>query len=154
MSTRSIVGIKTESGYVARYVHFDGYDDARLPTLKAMINRDGAGKVGTTIMNEGNRGGWSSLDENQGVDQDRNEPERFGSIVGYGVAYRDEDIQKPLKYEDVKNDIFIEYAYFIDMETGDIIWFDHNSGDGEPKVELYADFKTPTDADIEKVAAQ
>ncbi|AVO25112.1 hypothetical protein KHQ84_gp187 [Rhodococcus phage Finch] len=154
ISTRSITGIKTESGYVGRYVHYDGYDDARLPVLKALINRDGPRKVGTTIMEQGNRSGWSVLDENQSVPDERNEPERFGTVEGYGVAYRDSEVEKPLRYEDVKDDVFIEYAYFIDMETGDIIWFDHNSGDGEPKIELYAEFKTPTDADIEKVAAQ
>lgn len=147
MSTRSITGIKTESGYVGVYVHFDGYDDARLPTLKAMINRDGARKVGTTIMEQGNRSGWSTLDENQAVTSDRSEPERWGVVEGYGTAYRDSEVEKPLRYEDVKDDVFIEYAYFIDMETGDIIWFDHNSGDGEPKIELYASFATPVAAE-------
>lgn len=41
MSTHALVGVRTETGYNAKFVHWDGYPDAMLPALgKALVEQD------------------------------------------------------------------------------------------------------------------
>lgn len=63
MATRSIVAKRTTDGITGVSVHFDGHPASRLPTLRALIRRDGAAKVADTILRTPH--GWLLLDENQ-----------------------------------------------------------------------------------------
>lgn len=108
MGTRSVVAVRTVSGWKGRYVHWDGSPDTRLPILLAMVQRDGVEKVRRTIVT-GKHYGWSSLDENTPetfdvcdhaalsdwvathgrypvTDPGRGDG-RFYCVGGYGVAY-------------------------------------------------------------------
>lgn len=122
MSTRCIVGMKTEKGYVGRYAHFDGYPDAKLPFLAAVMERDGAQKAAATLM-DAKTGGWSSLDENALGGQDRNQ---YSPVEGYGDKYNDGG-DELYTLEQAEKDVFIEYMYFIDAERGVVEW---KSGSG------------------------
>lgn len=37
MSTHALIGVKTPTGYKARFVHYDGYTEAMLPAIKRCI---------------------------------------------------------------------------------------------------------------------
>jgi len=134
MSTRCVVGIISESGKVGRYSHWDGYLDAKLPTLAAIVARDGATQAGNMLMAQ-DRGGWSSLDENASLVQESTLGGRSEIIVGYGEAYRDVEPQKPITFVEAEADGMIEYAYFVDVRMGvtygDIHWHEFNYG-GRP----------------------
>lgn len=121
MSTRSIVGIKSESGKIGRYCHSDGYPDGQLPILAALIKRDGAPKAAQTLM-EADAGGWSYLSTtyaNNSLGKDRAE-----LIEGYGLKYLDApDRKAPMRFEEA-GDSWCEYAYFIDVERGTIEWYE------------------------------
>lgn len=129
MATRSHVGVKTESGLVGFYTHWDGSPETRLPLLRKLIDRDGAQKVGQVLMENGDRGGWSSL---QAEGEITNSLDERGEVIpGYGLAYRDCPVSLPTPQGKDKE----EYAYYIDTETGDIIWFDYNSSDHTPRID-------------------
>lgn len=133
MSTRSITGIISESGPVGYYVHSDGYPDGRLPVLQALIERDGIDKVAETILTARN-GGWSYLTVRN--DDITNFLGERGEVVeGYGLRYTDQQVKDAplMKLADARTDIWIEYAYFLNLETGDIEWYDFNEdGDDAP----------------------
>lgn len=126
MSTRSLVGIKSESGFIGRYVHSDGYPEGMLPDLQKLIERDGAKVVGDTILSA-DKGGWSTLStvlSGNYLGEDRAE-----LVEGYGLKYLDSPASKPITLESIKGgDSWMEYAYFIDVsdgpEQGTIYWCD------------------------------
>ena len=128
MSTRSITGIWKPEGDpigVGVYVHSDGYPEGRLPDLKKMIVRDGPEKVAATIMSA-KKGGWSYLFTdytNNYLGEDRAK-----LVPGYGLMYLDGAEEKPIKDADLEKDgWWCEYRYYIDVETGDIHWYEGSS---------------------------
>ncbi|QGJ95025.1 hypothetical protein SEA_REDWATTLEHOG_164 [Gordonia phage RedWattleHog] len=141
MSTRSVTGIWKPEGDpigVGVYVHSDGYPEGRLPDLKKMITRDGPEKVVQTILSA-KRGGWSYLDveyANNYLGEDRAK-----LVPGYGLMFLDGDHEpKPLRHSEVIRTFWCEYAYYIDVETGDIHWYE--SSDPTEHVELFSDYVT------------
>lgn len=63
MSTRSAVAVVVGDSWRGRYVHSDGYPSHLLPTLLALIERDGKEAVLKKITED--RYGWSSLNPAQ-----------------------------------------------------------------------------------------
>lgn len=126
MSTRCYVGCAKTQRCI--YVHFDGYTEAKLPTLSKMIVRDGAEKVVETLLSA-RTGGWSYLNEDQPEDGGTGLLGDRGRIVpGYGLAYTDVQTgeAEPTYIGDGLSEddrIWIEYVYLIDPETGVITWF-------------------------------
>lgn len=62
MSTHALIGVKTPTGYKARFVHYDGYTDAMLPAIKRCIqNHKVAGNTFTDARNYMLSNHWSSF---------------------------------------------------------------------------------------------
>lgn len=146
MSTRSITGIlHTESDEIGSgvYCHWDGYPSARLPALKAMIVRDGVQKVIETIL-EANTGGWSILDSEY-QEEERGSfglGDRGESVPGYGLKYADTEPGPSIKHSEAVKNFSIEYIYYLDPVTGDIVWFEQ--GDSTEHRELFSEFGATT----------
>lgn len=124
MSTRCYVGCAKTKRVI--YVHFDGYAEAKLPTLSKMIARDGAEKVVETLLSA-RTGGWSYLHDDEPEGGDTGSLGDRGRIVpGYGLAYTDAQIEPTYVGDGLSEDdrIWIEYVYLIHPETGVITWFD------------------------------
>ena len=105
--------------------HFDGYPEAKLPELSAIINRDGPEKAVQTIMSA-RTGGWSVIDPWAGEDTQNILGNRANVVEGYGIAYADAEDEEPTYIGDgmSENDhIWIEYVYLIDPDTGEITWW-------------------------------
>ena len=138
MSTRSITGIwntEVDPVGVGVYCHSDGYPEGRLPDLKRMIVRDGPEKVVETILSA-KWGGWSYLftdyTENRLGDRAR-------LVPGYGLMFLDGKEDKPIKDADLAEDgWWCEYRYYIDVETGDIHWYEGDST--HEHVERFAEY--------------
>lgn len=132
MSTRSIVGVLSPEGKeigVGVYVHSDGYPEGRLPYLKKYIVRDGVEVVATTILSA-NTGGWSYLFDDY---SDNNLGHvRAEVVAGYGLKYLDAPKGAPMLHSEALKDWGIEYAYYLDLATGDIVWYEMN-GTSNPK---------------------
>lgn len=125
MSTRSYIGCAKTKRVV--YCHYDGYSEAKLPELTALINRDGGQKVVETLLSA-RTGGWSYLDPKQAADGRNDLGDRAGSVEGYGLAYTDMQSEEgePTYIGDgmSENDqIWIEWVYLIDPETGEITYW-------------------------------
>lgn len=150
MSTRSIVGIVTpespEVG-IGVYVHSDGYPEGRLPVLKSLIIKHGAAEVASTILSAEN-GGWSYLDENY---TENYLGDRGAAVPGYGLKYTDVQTGEapPQKHSEVVGDIFIEFMYYIDVPTGDIVWYEQ--GSEYPHRELFSEYSKVEAAEVEVV---
>jgi hypothetical protein len=115
MSTRSCVARRTaENGWEGRYVHFDGYPEARVPVLLDLIYRKGVERVRNVVI-DWNPQGWSVLSGERETLNEWQQDGRFAVVSDYGIAYRDSD---PLTIS--SNDIpdcFIEYVYILDDES-------------------------------------
>jgi hypothetical protein len=62
MSTHALIGVKTPTGYKARFVHYDGYTEAMLPAIKRCIqNHKVAGNTFTDARNYMLGNHWSSF---------------------------------------------------------------------------------------------
>ena len=62
MSTHALIGVKTPTGYKARFVHYDGYTEAMLPAIKRCIqNHKVAGNTFTDAKNYMLGNHWSSF---------------------------------------------------------------------------------------------
>lgn len=125
MSTRCYVGDAKTQRVV--YCHFDGYDSAKLPTLSHLVVRDGAAKVVETLLSA-RTGGWSYLDHQAQGEGSGALGDRGRMVEGYGLAYTDMQVgeAEPTYIGDGLSDddqIWIEYVYLIDPETGVITWF-------------------------------
>lgn len=126
MSTRCYVGCAQTQRVV--YCHFDGYDEAKLPTLSQIILRDGPAKAVETLLSA-RTGGWSYLNEDEPGDGSSGPLGDRGRVVeGYGLAYTDLQTEEgEPKYigDGMSEDdrIWIEYVYLIHPETGIITWF-------------------------------
>lgn len=146
MSTRSVTGvyhpeIKDGDGNpevgVGHYVHSDGYPEARLPLLKKVILRDGPKKAIETIM-DANDGGWSYLCSCSEYTNNSLGESRAELVDGYGLKYLDAPGTKPIPHSEFVEEYGLEFAYYIDENTGDIHWFEQ--GDSTERVELFADY--------------
>jgi len=115
MSTRSCVARRTaDNGWEGRYVHFDGYPEARVPVLLDLIYRKGVDRVRNVVI-DWNPQGWSVLSGERETLNEWQQDGRFAVVSDYGIAYRDRD---PLTIS--SNDIpdcFIEYVYILDDES-------------------------------------
>ena len=125
MSTRGYIGCAKTQRVV--YNHFDSYAEAKLPTLSHLIVRDGAAKVVETLLSA-RTGGWSYLDHQAQGEDSGALGERGRMVEGYGLAYTDMQVgeAEPTYIGDGLSDddqIWIEYVYLIDPETGVITWF-------------------------------
>ena len=125
MSTRSYIGCAKTKRCV--YSHFDGYPEAKLPELSALINRDGPEKVVQTILSA-RTGGWSIIDPSTGGSGTNSLGDRGRFVEGYGLAYT--DLQTPAGEPTYIGDgmspddrIWIEWVYLIDPETGEITYW-------------------------------
>lgn len=139
MSTRSIVGVLSPEGKeigVGVYVHSDGYPEGRLPYLKKYIVRDGVEKVAQTILSA-NTGGWSYLFDDY---DDNRLGDRADVVAGYGLKYTDVDPEKPMTHSEALKNWGIEYAYYLDLATGDIVWYEMNRSNPPANRELFSGF--------------
>lgn len=148
MSTRSFVGkINSDGTFKARYVHSDGYPTYLARQLLALVQRDDAEKVLSTVTEE--HYGWSSLNAEtpdiEGVTPDRDadfrsaeyqasrfQDGRFANIPGYGIAYTTQKGQSSpddwveggvnLDTEEGMGDFgWVEWGYLIDSEENSIL---------------------------------
>lgn len=79
MSTNSVVGIATPTGFKGRYVHWDGYPAGVGSALEIIVKRDGVERAVKTLIEDHDE--WSTIT----ADSYDN---RSGVLVpGYGVAY-------------------------------------------------------------------
>ena len=125
MSTRGYIGCAKTQRVV--YCHFDCYDEAKLPTLSRIILRDGPAKAVETLLSA-RTGGWSYLDDSERGSHTGGLGDRGQVVEGYGVKYTDLQTEEgePKYIGDglTKEDqVWIEYVYLIDPETGVITWF-------------------------------
>lgn len=123
MSTRSYIGCAKTKRCV--YTHFDGYPEAKLPELSAIIRRDGAEKAVETLLSA-RTGGWSIIDPWAGEGTQNTLGERSRVVDGYGIAYNDVGEKDPAYIGDgmSENDrIWIEWVYLIDPDTGVITYW-------------------------------
>ena len=115
MSTRSCVARRTaDNGWEGRYVHFDGYPEARVPVLLDLIYRKGVERVRNVVI-DWNPRGWSCLTgEREELDWFQQDG-RFGVVSDYGIAYRDGE---PFMISsNDEPDCFIEWVYILDDES-------------------------------------
>lgn len=121
MSTRSVVALPRDGGWEGRYVHCDGYPEARVPTLLALIERDGLDAVIEEVIEENY--GWSYLDENQ--TRSMHEIYRDGRFIsrpGYGVAYTEEQAGSDRWLDNLTADaLWIEWVYIFNRTQIDIL---------------------------------
>lgn len=115
MSTRSIAAVETEAGIVGVYVHSDGYPESRLPTYRALIERDGAAKVCETLLTHSH---WSYIfgDEEDSYARFENK-----LVPGYG-AVLETDREYWFTPDKLGEWWDSEYVYVIHPETGRIRW--------------------------------
>lgn len=126
MSTRSYIGCAKTKRCV--YTHFDGYPEAKLPELSALINRDGPEKVVETILSA-RTGGWSIISPDADTAGMENMLGERGRVVdGYGLAYTDLQTEagEPTYIGDGMGEddrLWIEWIYLIDPDTGVITYW-------------------------------
>ena len=142
MSTRSYIGCAKTKRVV--YCHYDGYSEAKLPELTALINRDGGQKVVETLLSA-RTGGWSYLDPKQTADGLNALGDRAGSVEGYGLAYTDMQSEEgePTYIGDGMSDndlIWIEWVYLIDPETGEITYWATSEPPNKAKTIIPAEY--------------
>lgn len=132
MSTRSIVAAETEKGIIGVYVHCDGYPEGRLPVLRALAARDGLAKVVHTIVGKPN--GWSCLDEDQPAEDENirlGAPDRFATVVGYGIEYTTVEGQADTEYWTPNSDPEANWAiafFYIIRTNGTVDWAENGGG--------------------------
>jgi hypothetical protein len=121
MSTRSVVYANTEKGIQGVYVHSDGYPEWALPTLHALIAREGTAKTVATLL--GRPSGWSHLETNQTEEMhSMYQDGRFEAVPGFGVQYTDVDNQGETEYRGITNRGWdIEYVYVFGPDDT-ILW--------------------------------
>lgn len=115
MSSRSLVGGLTDRGIYTVYVHNGGH----LPTLTALIRRDGVHRVLGTLLTARD-GGWSYLDPREDGTRDHRLGERGRTVPGYGVAYTDEPGTMPVKFPDDWSEDFWADAVYLTRNDGAI----------------------------------
>lgn len=104
MATRSMVGIKTETGIRAIYVHWDGYPEGVGKTLNTYYNSDA---LINEMMDLGNA---SSIGPELGTKHDFNRPSSSGmgkECTFYGRD-RGEDGQESINFESTQE--LVDYA--------------------------------------------
>jgi hypothetical protein len=123
MSTRSVVALPLDGGWKGRYVHSDGYPEARVPTLLALIERDGIDAVISEVIEENY--GWSYLNPDQ--TRSMHEMYRDGRFIprtGYGVAYTLDQAGGP-EGEWLTNTsadaLFIEWVYVLGQKQMNVL---------------------------------
>ena len=115
MSTRSCVARRTaDNGWEGRYVHFDGYPEARVPVLLDLIYRKGVDRVRNVVI-DWNTKGWSCLTGEHETLNEYQQDGRFGVVSDYGIACR-EGTELTISSNDIP-DCFIEYVYILDDES-------------------------------------
>ncbi len=121
MSTRSVVALPRDGGWEGRYVHCDGYPEARVPTLLALIERDGLDAVISEVIEENY--GWSYLNPDQ--TRSMHEMYRDGRFIprtGYGIAYTYEQAGSDRWLTNVTADaLWIEWVYILNATQIDIL---------------------------------
>ncbi|WP_100514243.1 hypothetical protein [Mycobacteroides abscessus] len=98
-------------------VHFDGHPATRLPTLHALIRRDGATKVADTILRTPH--GWLLLDENQTGDP--LDDDGVVAAAGYGQECIDDLADDDYWTPETPIPDHINYIYLL-AEDGSIDW--------------------------------
>ena len=97
--------------YGGRYAHWDNYPERMVPTLGALVRRDGYAKVLDTLLMR--NFSWSIVDEH--AKEDASLPNR---VAGYGDTHCDaDDIDSwiTLWPKDLENDLWgAEFVYVID----------------------------------------
>lgn len=121
MSTRSVVALPRDGGWEGRYVHSDGYPEARVPILTYLIERDGLDEVISNLIEDNY--GWSYLDENQ--DRTMHQMYRDGRFIarpGYGLAYTYEQAGSDRWLTNNTADaLWIEWVYILNATQIDIL---------------------------------
>ncbi len=136
MSTRSVIAKPTEDGgWIGRYVHFDGYPEAKVPDYLRLVNEKGVERCFDTLINF--NAGWSSIDQNPTLSE-WNGDGRFKTVSNYGVAYTTKVVPMPgnptyrqasmddwITNED--DDTWCEWAYVLYPDFLDV-WEHHGEG--------------------------
>lgn len=109
MSTRSVVAIPDGDAWKGRYVHWDGYPTYMAPSLTDLVRRDGLAKVVLTLTESFY--GWSTIDPNETRLEDCSgfDAKQFASVVGFGVAYKDQ----PKEWLTPNDDAGTEWVYIL-----------------------------------------
>jgi hypothetical protein len=113
VSTNSIVGIATDTGFKGRYVHWDGYPSGVGQAVADIVKRDGMELAVKTLTEDHVE--WSTLTAEA-------EPSGHGSdhsVAGYGVAYGTQDQQDA--WLDETSQPGPEWAYVI-TEIEILVW--------------------------------
>ena len=129
MSTRSVIAKPTETGWIGRYVHFDGYPEAMVPNYLRLVNEKGVDRCIDILINF--NAGWSSIQDNPRLDEWQNDG-RYKTVSNYGVAYTtkilknfagQENYQQASMDDWISNedtDSWCEWAYVLYPDTLDV----------------------------------
>lgn len=86
MATRCIIAEPYGDGWRGRYSHWDGYPNAKLPELFALVNRDGVETVRKVLLHDNYS--WSSIDPDCVLDG-KERSTNWNVVAGYGEAHND-----------------------------------------------------------------
>jgi hypothetical protein len=134
MSTRSVIAKPTETGWIGRYVHFDGYPEAKVPDYLRLVHEKGVERCIDILVNF--NAGWSSIDQNPSLGMGYDDG-RFKTVSNYGVAYTTKTIDfhgQPYTQASMDdwitnedNDTWCEWAYVLYPDFLEV-WEHHGSG--------------------------
>jgi hypothetical protein len=115
MATRGIIAVQRANGWRGRYVHWDNYPERIVPIIGRLVERDGATKVVTTLINDNQS--WSVIDDTQKPysEADKDMAWAEGAIEGYGVIHTDLEPNDPSTWftEDDTELAWASYVYVI-----------------------------------------
>jgi hypothetical protein len=118
MSTNSVLAVPNGDAWRGRYCHWDGNPQSKVPTLRALIERDGIDQVIKVLTEEHHA--WSVLRASYGETDEEDRGEGYQDVKGYGSAYADEDRNDDVWH--TSDVVDAPWAYVIYPKVLSVLW--------------------------------